>query len=130
MNFIQRTMSIALYALPLVATSQLAQAQISPAPAMPHSMPQGHMNKGMMGSEDMKKTMMSGMDSMNNMSMTGNIDKDFALMMKIHHQQAVDMSEMQLAHGKSAPMKTMARNIISAQKKEIAMFDKWLVNQK
>ena len=29
--------------------------------------------------------------------MSGDIDKDFAMMMKIHHQQAVDMSEMELA---------------------------------
>ena len=70
------------------------------------------------------------MDAMNNMVMSGDTDKDFALMMKMHHQQALKMSEMQLAHGKSAEMKTMARRIITGQKKEIAQFDKWLAKQK
>lgn len=101
-------------------------AGTSTMPNMPH----GQMHKDMMGSDGMKKSMMMGMDSMNKMSMSGNTDKDFAMMMKIHHQQAVDMSEMQLTHGKSPAMKTMARDIIKAQKKEIAMFDQWLAKQK
>lgn len=83
-----------------------------------------------MGSDDMKKSMMTGMDGMNKMTMSGDIDKDFAMMMKIHHQQAVDMSEMELAHGKSPEMKAMAKQIIAAQKKEIAKFDQWLAKQK
>jgi len=78
----------------------------------------------------MKATMMMGMDGMQKMQPSGDVDKDFAMMMKLHHQQAVDMAEMQLAHGKSPQMKTMARQIIAAQKKEIATFDAWLVKQK
>lgn len=112
--------------------SQVSYSQTSPMPAMPNSAPhmQMPMHKNMTGSDGMKSSMMMGMDSMNKMAMTGDTDKDFATMMKIHHQQAVDMSEMQLAHGKSPTMKTMARNIISAQKKEVAMFDQWLAKQK
>ena len=106
------------------------QAQTTPAPTMPAAMPHGQMQKGMMGSDDMKKSMMTGMDSMNKMTMTGDIDKDFAMMMKIHHQQAVDMSEMEIAHGKSPAMKAMAKQIIAAQKKEIAKFDQFLAKQK
>ena len=105
-------------------------AQTAPAPNMPATMPHGHMKKGMMGSDDMKKSMMTGMDGMNKMTMSGDIDKDFAMMMKIHHQQAVDMSEMQLAHGKSPEMKAMAKQIIAAQMKEIAKFDQFLAKQK
>ncbi len=97
---------------------------------MPATMPHGQMHKGMMGSDDMKKSMMTGMDAMNKMTMSGDVDKDFAMMMKIHHQQAVDMSEMELAHGKSLAMKTMAKQIIAAQKKEIAKFDQFLAKQK
>ena len=37
---------------------------------------------------------------------------------------------MELANGKSADMKAMAKQIITAQKKEIAQFDKWLAKQK
>lgn len=73
---------------------------------------------------------MTGMDSMQKMPMSGDTDKDFAMMMKIHHQQAVDMAQMELANGKSPAMKTMAKQIIAAQKKEIANFDQWLAKQK
>ncbi len=107
-----------------------AQAQTAATPSAAPTMPHGQMHKGMMGSEDMKKSMMMGMDGMNKMTMSGDTDKDFAMMMKMHHQQAVDMSEMEIAHGKSTEMKAMAKQIIAAQKKEIAMFDKWLAKQK
>ena len=109
-----------------------AAAQAQTAPAMPHaaSMPMGQMHKGGAGPHDMKASMMKGMDGMQKMSMSGDTDKDFAMMMKMHHQQALDMAEAQLATGKSAEMKTMARQIIVAQKKEIAQFDKWLAKQK
>ena len=74
--------------------------------------------------------MMMGMDGMQKMPMSGDVDKDFAMMMKLHHQQALNMSEMQLAQGKSPEMKAMAKRIIVAQKIEIAQFDKWLAKKK
>jgi uncharacterized protein (DUF305 family) len=130
MNLNTRTLFQVFFICALGAVSQIAQAQSSTLPASP--MPPQHMqmHKDMMGSDSMKKSMMTGMDRMNTMTMTGDTDKDFAMMMKIHHQQAVDMSEMQLTHGKSPAMKKIARNIISAQKKEIAFFDQWLAQQK
>jgi len=123
----------ALCVVPLAAlwlASVPAQAQT--APAMPHaaSMPMGQMHKGAAGSSDMKASMMMGMDGMQKMTMSGDTDKDFAMMMKMHHQQALNMAEMELAHGKSPEMKAMAKQIIVAQKKEIAQFDKWLAKQK
>ena len=121
-----------IYLVPLVTVcfALVAEAQTSPMPSTSATMPHGQMQKGMMGSDDMKKSMMMGMDGMNKMTMSGDIDKDFAMMMKIHHQQAVDMSEMELAHGKSPEMKAMAKQIIAAQKKEIAKFDQFLAKQK
>jgi len=88
------------------------------------------MHKGATGAQDMKGTMMMGMEEMQKMPMSGDTDKDFAMMMKIHHQQALNMAEMQLKTGKSPEMKAMAKQIIAAQKKEIAQFDKWLAKQK
>jgi len=64
------------------------------------------------------------------MTMSGDTDKDFATMMKMHHQQALKMAEMELVNGKSAEMKAMAKRISVAQKKEIAHFDNWLAKQK
>ena len=60
------------------------------------------------------------------MKSTGNPDVDFAMMMRMHHQGAITMAETQLRDGKNQQMKKMARDIIAAQKKEIAVFDKYL----
>ncbi len=123
----------ALCLVPIAAVwlaSASVQAQTSPAMSPSASMPMGQMQKGMTVSHDMKASMMMGMDGMQKMTMTGDTDKDFAMMMKMHHQQAVNMAEMELANGKSPEMKTMAKQIIAAQKKEIAQFDKWLAKQK
>ena len=115
-------------ALGLVSTS--IQAQTVPAVTPSAVMHPEHMQKGTGRSADMKQTMVTGMDSMQKMPMSGDTDKDFAMMMKMHHQQAVDMAQMELAHGKSPAMKAMAKQIIAAQKKEIAKFDQWLAKQK
>lgn len=106
-----------------------AQAQSTSATG-PATMPMADMHKGVKGAHDMKGSMMMGMDEMQKMPMSGDTDKDFAMMMKIHHQQALNMAEIQLKNGKSPEMKSMAKQIIAAQKKEIAQFDKWLAKQK
>ena len=128
LNPIKTLGAAALAALWLASVPVQAQT----APAMPHSasMPMGQMHKGAAGSQDMKASMMKGMDGMQKMTMSGDTDKDFAMMMKLHHQQALEMAEMELANGKSAAMRAMAKQIIVAQKKEIAQFDKWLAKQK
>ena len=107
-------------------------AQAQPAPmAMPaKTTTQADAHKGTMGSESMKKSMMAGVDGMQKMTMTGDTDKDFAMMMKMHHQQGVDMAQMEIDHGKSPVMKKMAKQIIAAQNKEIRQFDQWLAKQK
>ncbi len=119
--------------LAAIAFASVSQAQtVAPAapPAAMPAMPKADMAKGMMGSDGMKESMMSGMDKMQKMPMSGNTDKDFAMMMKMHHQQGVEMAQMELTNGKSPAMKKMAKNIISAQNKEIAQFDQWLSKQK
>ena len=116
--------------LTVLFVATVAQAQTAKPMASSASMPMGGMQLGSGGSADMKQSMMSGMDSMQKMQMSGNTDKDFAMMMKIHHQGAVDMAQMELAHGKSPAMKSMAKKIIAAQKKEIAEFDRWLASPK
>ena len=82
------------------------------------------------GSEQMHKAMTAGMQSMQGMKMTGDTDKDFAAMMKMHHQQALDMAKAELAHGRSAELKAMAQKIIKDQTQEIAKLDAWLQKNK
>jgi uncharacterized protein (DUF305 family) len=133
MRFNTLNLTKGVFLVPLAAlwiASSAAHAQTSHAMSPSASMPMGEMHKGAAGSHDMKAAMMMGMDGMQKMTMSGDTDKDFAMMMKMHHQQALHMAEMQLAHGKSPEMKAMAKQIIVAQKKEIAQFDKWLGKQK
>ena len=84
----------------------------------------------MKGSDNMMHTMKDGTKKMGSMKMSGDVDKDFAMMMRMHHQQALDMAQIEIAQGKSPEMKEMAKKIVSAQKKEIAEFDTWLSKQK
>lgn len=84
----------------------------------------------MKDSDTMTHSMQDGMKKMEMMKMSGDVDKDFAVMMKMHHQQALDMAQVEIDHGKSPEMKSMAKKIVSAQKKEIVEFDTWLSKQK
>ena len=107
-----------------------ASAQTAPSPAMSAS---GAMGKPMMSgmesgsaSKEMQSSMMSGMEKMKEMKMSGATDKDFAMMMKMHHQQALEMAKPEVDHGKSPEMKAMARKIIKDQTKEIGQLDEWM----
>ena len=104
---------------PMTVHAQPAKAD---APMATHTAPAGGMSHG-----DGMKEMMKGMsDKMASMAMTGNHDVDFAQMMRIHHQGAIDMAEMELKNGKDASMRKMAQEVIKAQKKEIATIDRFL----
>ena len=70
------------------------------------------------GSMEMHRIMMQG-QKMPMPAMSGNVDKDFAAMMTMHHQQAVKMSDVLLQHGKNAELKALARKMKAAQQQEI-----------
>jgi uncharacterized protein (DUF305 family) len=115
-----------------LATAAVAQTP-APKPAasapmqgqMPGHMP-GQMPGMSHGGKDMK-SMMKGMnDEMANMTMSGDPDVDFAKMMRIHHVGALDMANAHLKEGKNPQMLKLAKEIIAAQKKEIALMDKFI----
>lgn len=103
----------------------LAQAQPQ-KPAGSTAMPMAAAPAMSGGAMDMMAMTKQNNDKMASMTMTGNPDVDFAMMMKVHHQGAIDMAQAELKNGKEPQMKKMARDIIAAQKKEIAQFDKFL----
>ena len=108
--------------VPLWASAaETMKAATKPVPTAPmdHSKMEGM--KDMNGMKHM-----DGTKHMEGMSMTGDVDYDFAVNMRMHHQMAVDMSQAQLKNGKSPKLRTMATNIIAAQKKEIAVLDQWI----
>ncbi len=83
----------------------------------------------MAGGMDMKSMMTDMNNKMSAMKPSGNMDVDFAMMMRVHHQSAITMAEAELQNGKDPQMRVMAKDIIRAQKKEIAAFDKFLAKR-
>ena len=122
-----RSSHIALTTVAFAVLTPLVHAQ--PAAGMQGDMkkpmPIMDMKQGM----DMKPMMMDMHDKMTAMKSSGNTDVDFAMMMRVHHQSAVTMAEAELQNGKDPQMRVMAKDIIRAQKKEIAAFDKFLAKR-
>jgi uncharacterized protein (DUF305 family) len=82
---------------------------------------------GMKHGEGELQKSMSDMDSkMKAMKMSGDMDKDFAAMMNVHHEGAVNMSKKELTNGMSSKLKQMAQKGINEQTKEIKEFKTWL----
>ena len=57
------------------------------------------------------------------MPMSGDVDKDFAAMMSIHHQMAIDMADVLLKSGSNAELKAMAVKMKTAQQEEIKQLE-------
>lgn len=57
---------------------------------------------------------------------TGDTDNDFATLMMVHHQSAIDNASAYLHHGNNAQLKTMATNIVTSQTMEIQELADWL----
>ena len=53
------------------------------------------------------------------MPMTGDVDKDFAAMMSVHHQMAIDMVDVLQKYGKNPELKAMGAKMKAAQTEEI-----------
>lgn len=124
---IQSGRGIAAIVVAVVLALPAAHAQ--PAKAGSAAMPSAPMQGAAMAPGDMKGMMKDMNDKMSSMQMSGDQDVDFAMMMRMHHQGAINMAEMELKAGKEPEMKSMARNVISSQKKEIARIDKFLAKR-
>jgi len=74
----------------------------------------------------MHDAMSKMMDDMKAMKPTGNADYDFAMMMKHHHQGAVEMARAELEGGQDTAMRALADRIIIAQQAEIAQLDAFI----
>ena len=75
------------------------------------------------GSKQLHEVMMKGMKMP--MPMTGNVDTGFATMMTMHHQQAIQMSDVLLKNGKNAELRALAQKMKAAQAEEIRILAKY-----
>lgn len=77
---------------------------------------------------------MNGMDRMDAMAdqqmITGDTDNDFASLMIIHHQAAMDSASSYLHHGSNPELIAMANMIIEAQSAEIIALSNWLAENR
>lgn len=68
----------------------------------------------------------SMMSAMSELEYTGDADRDFVAHMIPHHRGAVAMAKIELKYGKDAKLRKLAKEIIAAQNKEIALMNEWL----
>jgi uncharacterized protein (DUF305 family) len=73
----------------------------------------------------MMQSMSRAMNMMTDLKMTGDFDLDFANMMIIHHQAAIEMSEKEISDGADRQLIGMAQNIITAQQEEIVQLQQF-----
>lgn len=67
---------------------------------------------------------------MMSMKMTGDPDHDFAMMLKMHHQSAVEMADLEIKQGKNAQVKALATKIKASNQKEIGELDQFMKSHK
>lgn len=83
---------------------------------------------------DFMEEQMIGMDKMDAMAdqqmITGDIDNDFASLMIIHHQAAIDSASSYLHHGNDTELIAMANAIVEMQSQEIIEMSNWLIANK
>ena len=75
--------------------------------------------------ENMRRMMIT-MPAMHDGMMMEDADVAFACGMIAHHQGAIDMAEVLLAHGDDPQMRALAEEIIEAQVAEIEQMTNWL----
>lgn len=111
-----------------IITAQKAEIEQMQALVKNYKMPEMKKEAGEMHNE-LGETMKMMMDKMRAMTMSGNTDKDFVMMMIPHHESAVTMAENQISHGKSLELKKLSNKIINDQNKEIKEFNAWLAGK-
>lgn len=114
-------LAVALITSALLTANTSAHEQKAPTQDMKEhdmtKMPSDDMKGHSAGSMELHEIMMSAMKMP--MKMSGNVDKDFASMMSMHHQMAIKMVDVLLKHGSSAELKGLASKMKAAQKDEI-----------
>jgi uncharacterized protein (DUF305 family) len=83
-----------------------------------------------MNTNALMQSMKSTTEMMNNSKMNGDFDYDFANLMIMHHQMAIDMSQVEIQEGADQSIVDMAAGIVAAQEIEIKMMQEFIKKYK
>ena len=118
-----------LFALVACNDNKTGQAGTTKTDSSDHDAHSSNNNPSGQGANQMKTmhdAMNNMMSHMQAMKPSGDPDHDFAMMMKHHHEAAIDMAKAEVSGGNDAALKQMAQKMIDDQQNEIAVFDKVL----
>jgi uncharacterized protein (DUF305 family) len=74
--------------------------------------------------------MKSSKSKMQTTKTSGDIDKDFATLMSMHHQQGIEMAKLEKQYGKDTKLKPMAERIMMEHEKDVKELKNWMQNNK
>lgn len=103
----------------LAATATIFAASAFAQPANPPA-PQGG------GSSAMRAAMERMQRDMAAMRMTGDADRDWVMMMRRHHEAAIEMSRAHHGAGNDREIERMAQKSIEDQTRDIREMDDWM----
>jgi uncharacterized protein (DUF305 family) len=109
----------------MTAAAIMAVAGASVAQQPAQNPPMAGMPGGAAGGDPMTQAMDRMNKAMAAAPTTGNTDQDFVAMMIPHHQGAIDMAKAELVGGKDPELRRLARNIVTAQQREIRQMRDW-----
>jgi uncharacterized protein (DUF305 family) len=87
-------------------------------------------NPKMIMDNDLMHALSGTMAEMNQLEMSGAFDLDFANMMILHHQAAIDMSKIEIAQGRDEQIIEMAQSIQMLQTAQIGQMEQFVNDYK
>lgn len=75
--------------------------------------------------EQLRNATEGTMDQLWQENLNGDADHDFAHIMILHHQDAIEMAEVEMQHGQNPEVKAIAEKIIENNRQQIQVLDTW-----
>ena len=101
-------------------------AILLPMIAIAACQPSGQSNTVAANDASMSNNMAMRNNFGNEVTMSGDQDRDFATMMTAHHKSAIAMAGTELDKGKNLEMRALAEKIIADQQREIGQMEAYL----